>query len=563
MFWPRLGVTKTPEQDRVGGQRVPHRLSPLAPFRHDTFRIIWVASLASNFGGLVQAVGAAWMMTSITDSVNMVALVQASTSLPIMLFSLVSGALADNFDRRRIMLIAQCFMLAVSALLTVCTYFGLVTPWLLLLFTFLIGCGTALNNPSWQASVGDMVPRDVLPAAVALNSMGFNITRSVGPAIGGAIVAAAGAAAAFAANTLSYFALLFALIRWRREVTLSTLPRESMGRAISAGLRYVAMSPNIGKVLFRGFVFGLSASAILALLPLVARDLVAGGPLTYGIMLGAFGLGAIGGALLSARLRERLSSEWIVRIAFAGFAVSTLVTASSPYGWLTSLALLLSGAGWVLALSLFNTTVQLSTPRWVVGRALSLYQTTTFGGIAAGSWMWGQAAETYGPANALIASAALMVVGAAIGVRLPLPEFQSLNLDPLNRFSEPLLKLDLKPRSGPIVVMIDYDIADGDVPDFLTAMAERRRIRIRDGAGQWGLMRDLENPTVWTETYHVPTWVEYVRHNQRRTQADAEIGDRLLELHRGETPPRVHRMIERQTILPYDYERYKQQMDMH
>ena len=542
---------------------MPHRLSPLAPFRHDTFRVIWVASLASNFGGLVQAVGAAWMMTSISDSVNMVALVQASTSLPIMLFSLVSGALADNFDRRRIMLIAQCFMLAVSALLTVCTYFGLVTPWLLLLFTFLIGCGTALNNPSWQASVGDMVPRDVLPAAVALNSMGFNITRSVGPAIGGAIVAAAGAAAAFAANTLSYFALLFALIRWRREVTLSTLPRESMGRAISAGLRYVAMSPNIGKVLFRGFVFGLSASAILALLPLVARDLVAGGPLTYGIMLGAVGLGAIGGALLSARLREHLSSEWIVRIAFAGFAVSALVTASSSHGWLTSLALLLSGAGWVLALSLFNTTVQLSTPRWVVGRALSLYQTTTFGGIAAGSWMWGQAAETYGPANALIASAALMVVGAAIGLRLPLPEFQSLNLDPLNRFSEPLLKLDLKPRSGPIVVMIDYDIADDDVPAFLTAMAERRRIRIRDGAGQWGLMRDLENPTVWTETYHVPTWVEYVRHNQRRTQADAEIGDRLLELHRGETPPRVHRMIERQTILPYDYERYKQQVDMH
>lgn len=542
---------------------MPHRLSPLAPFKHDTFRVIWVASLASNFGGLIQAVGAAWMMTAITDSVNMVALVQASTALPIMLFSLVSGALADNFDRRRIMLVAQCFMLFVSALLTLCTYFGLISPWLLLFFTFLIGCGTALNNPSWQASVGDMVPREVVPAAVALNSMGFNITRSIGPAIGGVIVAAAGAAAAFAANTLSYFAILYALVRWRREVALSALPRESMGRAISAGLRYVAMSPNIGKVLVRGFVFGLSASAILALLPLVARDLVAGGPLTYGIMLGAFGLGAIGGALLSARLRERMSSEWVVRIAFAGFAVSTLITALSPYGWLTSLALLLSGAGWVLALSLFNTTVQLSTPRWVVGRALSLYQTTTFGGIAAGSWMWGQLAETHGPASALIVSALLMIAGAAIGLRLPLPEFQSLNLDPLNRFSEPLLKLDLKPRSGPIVVMIDYEIADDDVPDFLTAMAERRRIRIRDGAGQWGLMRDLENPTVWTETYHVPTWVEYVRHNQRRTQADAEIGDRLTALHRGDAAPRVHRMIERQTILPYDYERYKQQMDMH
>ncbi len=492
----------------------------------------------------------------------MVALVQASTSLPIMLFSLVSGALADNFDRRRIMLVAQTFMLAVSALLTVFAYLGLITPWLLLFFTFLIGCGTALNNPSWQASVGDMVPRDDLPAAVALNSMGFNITRSVGPAIGGAIVAALGAAAAFFANTLSYFAILFALVRWRRELPANTLPRETLGRAISAGLRYVAMSPNIGKVLLRGFVFGLSASAILALLPLVARDLVKGGPLTYGLMLGGFGLGAIGGALLSARLREKLSSEAIVRIAFTGFAASAAITAFSPYAWLSCLVLLVSGACWVLALSLFNTTVQLSTPRWVVGRALSLYQTTTFGGIAGGSWLWGTAAEQYGAANALIGSCLLMFAGVAIGLRLPLPEFTSLNLDPLNRFNEPPLELDLKPRSGPIVIMIDYEIADDDIPEFLTNMAERRRIRIRDGAGHWALMRDLENPTTWTETYHVPTWVEYVRHNQRRTHADAAIGDRLTALHSGKVPPRVHRMIERQTIVPTHYERYKRQVDV-
>ncbi|MCA1438676.1 MFS transporter [Ensifer sp. IC4062] len=538
-------------------------MSPLAPFKHDTFRIIWIASLASNFGGLIQAVGAAWLMTSISQSVNMVALVQASTALPIMLFSLVSGALADNFDRRRIMLVAQGFMLIVSAILTACAYFGLITPWLLLLFTFLIGCGTALNNPSWQASVGDMVPRDDLPAAVALNSVGFNITRSVGPAIGGAIVAAAGAAAAFAANTLSYLAILFALFRWKREVPESPLPRETLGRAVSAGLRYVAMSPNIGKVLLRGFVFGLSASAILALLPLVARDLVRGGPLTYGIMLGAFGLGAIGGALLSARLRERLSSEAVVRCAFAGFAASAAVTAISTEAWLTSLALTVSGACWVLALALFNTTVQLSTPRWVVGRALSLYQTMTFGGIAGGSWLWGVAAEQYGAANALIGSCLLMLGGAAIGLRFALPEFKSLNLDPLNRFAEPPLELDLKPRSGPIVIMIDYEIHEPDIPEFLTTMAERRRIRIRDGAGHWALMRDLENPTTWTETYHVPTWVEYVRHNQRRTQADAAVGDKLTALHRGEKPPRVHRMIERQTIVPEHYERYKQPAEMH
>jgi len=540
---------------------VTNRISPLAPFRHETFRTIWIASLASNFGGLIQAVGAAWLMTSISQSVNMVALVQASTSLPIMLFSVVSGALADNFDRRRIMLVAQGFMLVVSAVLTIFAYLGLVTPWLLLTFTFLLGCGTALNNPSWQASVGDMVPRDDLPAAVALNSMGFNITRSVGPAIGGAIVAAAGAAAAFAANALSYFAILFALFRWRPSVPESRLPRETLGRAVSAGLRYVAMSPNIGKVLLRGFAFGVSASAILALLPLVARDLVGGGPLTYGIMLGAFGLGAIGGALLSARLREFLTSEAIVRYAFAGFALSALVTAISSEAWLTSLVLTVSGACWVLAL--FNTTVQLSTPRWVVGRALSLYQTTTFGGIAGGSWLWGVTAEQYGAANALIGSCLLMLAGAAIGLRFALPEFTSLNLDPLNRFNEPLLALDLKPRSGPIVVMIDYEIADDDIPEFLKTMAERRRIRIRDGAGHWALMRDLENPTTWTETYHVPTWVEYVRHNQRRTQADASVGDKLTALHRGDQPPRVHRMIERQTIVPDHYERYKRPVEMH
>ncbi|MGH6806568.1 MAG: MFS transporter, partial [Ensifer adhaerens] len=482
---------------------MPTRISPLAPFKHDIFRTIWIASLASNFGGLIQTVGAAWLMTSISSSANMVALVQASTSLPIMMFSLVSGALADNFDRRRIMLVAQCFMLTVSVLLTVCAYLGIITPWLLLLFTFLIGCGTALNNPSWQASVGDMVPRDDLPAAVALNSMGFNITRSVGPAIGGVIVATAGAAAAFAANSLSYFAILFALVRWRREVTMSPLPRETLGRAITAGLRYVVMSPNIGKVLVRGFLFGLSASAILALLPLVARDLVQGGPLTYGLMLGAFGLGAIGGALLSARLREMMSSEAIVRLAFGGFALSTLVIAFSPYAWLSCLILLAAGASWVLALSLFNTTVQLSAPRWVVGRALSLYQTMTFGGIAGGSWLWGTTAELYGATNALIVSCLLMLAGAAIGLRLPLPEFKSLNLDPLNRFNEPLLELDLKPRSGPIVIMIDYEIDDADIPEFLETMAERRRIRIRDGAGHWALMRDLEIPTTWTETYHV------------------------------------------------------------
>lgn len=543
---------------------VTERVSPLAPFKNSIFRSVWIASLASNFGGLIQSVAAAWMMTAISNSVDMVALVQASTALPVMLFSLASGAIADSFNRRKVMLIAQFFMLAVSVALTLAAWYGALTPWLLLSFTFLIGCGTALNNPSWQASVGDMVPRADLPAAVALNSMGFNLTRSVGPAIGGVIVATAGAAVAFAVNAASYIALIFVLLRWKPVVDHNPLPRERIGHAMTAGLRYVAMSPNIEKVLLRSFVFGLTAISVLALLPLVARDIVQGGPLLYGVLFGAFGIGAVGGALISARLRQVLSSERIVRLGFVGFAACAGIAALSTMPWLTCVALLIGGASWVVSLSLFNVTVQMSTPRWVVGRALSLYQTAVFGGMALGSWIWGLLAESYGASEALLISAVLMIAGAALGLKwFTLPEQTALNLDPANRFKEPHLALDLKPRSGPIAIMIEYIIREEDVPEFLDMMAERRRIRRRDGARQWTLSRDLENPELWMETYHTPTWVEYIRHNQRMTQADAFISERIRKLHSGAEPPRVHRMIERPTDWSVALVPPKTMFDMH
>lgn len=537
--------------------------SALAPFGYPTFRAIWIASLASNLGGLIQAVGAAWLMTSLTTQADMVALVQASTSLPIMFFSLASGAIADNFNRRRVMIVAQCFMLAVSVGLAASAYSGVLTPWLLLTFTFLIGCGTALNNPSWQASVGDIVGRKDLAAAVALNSVNFNLTRSVGPAIGGAIVAAAGAAAAFAVNAVSYFGLIFVLSRWKPAIAATGLPRESLGAAMGAGLRYVAMSPNIEKVLLRSFVFGLSAISILALLPLVTRDLLRGGPLVYGLMLGCFGIGAIGGAFLSARLRQRLTSETIVRYAFFGFALCAACTGLSTNPFLTGAGLLVGGACWVLALSLFNVTVQLSTPRWVVGRALAIYQTATFGGMALGSWIWGVTAQNNGPETALLISGGLLLCGAALGFVIALPEETTLNLDPLNRWREPSLALDLKPRSGPILIIIDYIIKVEDTPAFLEAMAERSRVRRRNGARNWALARDLENPECWMESYHLPTWVEYRRHNQRTTHADAVVGERIRALHSGAEPPRVHRMIERPTHWSSTLFATKDMFDMH
>jgi predicted MFS family arabinose efflux permease len=449
-------------------------------------------------------------------------------------------------------------------LLTLTAYSGVMTPWLLLTFTFLIGCGTALNNPSWQASVGDMVPRSDLPAAVALNSMGFNLTRSVGPAIGGVIVAAAGAAAAFAVNTVSYFALIFVLLRWKSPETQSSLPRETFGSAMTAGLRYVAMSPNIEKVLLRSFVFGFTAISVMALLPLVARDIVQGGPLLYGVLFGAFGIGAVGGALISGRLRQVLTSEWTVRLGFMGFAACAAIAGTSTLPWLTCAALLIGGASWVVSLSLFNVTVQMSTPRWVVGRALSLYQTATFGGMALGSWIWGLLAEQYGASQALLYSAVLMIAGAALGLKwFTLPEQTALNLDPLNRWKEPHLALDVKPRSGPITIMIEYVIREDDIAEFLDVMAERRRIRRRDGARHWTLSRDLENPELWMETYHTPTWVEYVRHNQRMTHADAAVSERIRKLHSGTEPPRVQRMIERPTDWSVELSQPKAMIDLH
>ncbi|PVA05494.1 MFS transporter [Thalassorhabdomicrobium marinisediminis] len=527
---------------------MPNQPSTLAVFQNQTFRSLWIAALASNFGGLVQAVGAAWLMTSLTASDSMVALVQGSVALPIMVFSLLAGIFADNFDRRRVMLLAQAFMFAVSVLLTLLAFNGLLTPWTLLTFTFLIGCGTALHNPSWQATMGDIVSREELPTAVSLNSMGFNLMRSVGPAIGGAIVALAGAAAAFAVNALSYVAIILALARWKSPRRDTHLPREPMGSAFSAGLRYVSMSPNLLVVILRGAWFGLAGIALLSLLPIVVRETLQGTAFVYGLMLGCFGAGAVVGALTNSRLRARYKNESIARGAFLGFATSLMIIAVSTTPVASGLGIAVAGACWVLALSMFNTTIQLSTPRWVVGRAIALYQTGTFGGMTLGSWLWGTITHNYDSAHALVGAAAVLVAGALVGLRLPLPEFAGLNLDPLNRFTEPSLPFDLSYRSGPVMIIVDYDIAKEDVPVFLKAMNARRRMRIRDGAKQWTLLRDLHNPESWSESYHVPTWGEYVRHNERRTQADAALSDQLRGLHRGPGGPVVHRMIESHTV---------------
>ena len=521
--------------------------APADPLRIPIFRIVWITSLATNFGILIQTVGASWMMVSLSGSATMVALVQTSSTLPVMLLSLMAGAIADNMDRRLVLLAALGFMLLVSVVLAAFAALGLLTPWMLLAFTFLIGCGAALEGPAWQASVGDMVPRRSLTSAVTLNNMGYNIARSLGPAIGGLIVAAAGVATVFFLHALSYIGLMVALLRWRPDLPPRLLPRETLGRAMGTGVRYVVMSPALRVIMIRATLFSIPASALPALMPLVAHDLVAGGPLTYGILLGAFGIGAVLGAMGNGRLRKRFSTEGIMRGAAAAMMLGSAAAAVSSFLPLTMLSLALAGAGWVQAFSIFSASVQLGSPRWVVGRALALYQMFSFGGLALGAWASGAAGESLGVSNALLITAALHIIGLISGFVLPLPETEAYNVELVERWAEPETAVHVEARSGPIVIAIEYRIDPEDLIAFLNAMEERRRIRLRDGARHWTLLRDLGDDRVWLERYKVPTWLDYIRHNQRRTQADSANSDSIRELHRGPWPPVVHRSIERQT----------------
>lgn len=518
-----------------------------SPFSFRDYRRIWSASLVANLGSLIQAVGASWLMTTLTTSPTLIALVQASATLPIMLLALLAGALADNNDRRVVMICAQAFMLANAAILSLLAWQSALTPVLLLGFTFLIGCGMAFHVPAWQASVADMVPRAAVPAAVMMNSMGYNVARSVGPALGGAIVAALGAAAAFMVNAASYLALILTLMRWRPAYPARLLPAERLDLAIRAGLRYAVMSPVLHKLLARALIFGLAAGALPALTPLVARDLLGGGPLTYGLLLGGFGLGAVTAAIASSHLRVRFSTEAIVRLASLALAVGAAGAASTRLVPLVFFAFILAGAGYVLALSTFTVTVQMTSPRWVVARAIALFQTATFGGMAFSSWLFGSVARQQGVGAALFAAAALQLVGIICGYRFRLPEVAALNLDPALRWKEPQTAVPLTTNSGPIRISIDYRIAPEDIVRFLTAMDERRRIRRRDGAGRWSLSRDLGDEMLWTERFTLPTWTEYVRHNHRRTHEDSANTDLLFGVHRGPQPPVVRRAIERQT----------------
>ena len=530
---------------RSANKPAPPSLGIFSPLRYAVFRRLWTASLLSNLGLLVLGVGAAWMMTKISSSTGMVALVQTSLMLPVALVSTPAGAIADMFDRRIVGLVALSIALVGSVSLSALAWLGVMTPALLLVSCFIIGSGMALFGPAWQASVSEQVPAEALPAAVALNGISYNIARSFGPAIGGVIVASAGAVAAFITNALLYLPLLIVLFFWRRLKEPSRLPPERLARAVISGVRYIFHSPPIRIVLGRTLVTGIAGGSVSALMPIVARDLLHGGAQTYGIILGAFGMGAVVGAVNISKLRGRLGDEVSIRLCMIVMGLCVALVAISRLRVLSGSALVFAGAGWTASVTLFNVGVQLAAPRWVAGRALAAYQAAITGGIALGSWMWGSIANVIGVEGALLISGAALVASPLLGLWMRMPTVSGPNELSLDVLADPEVRLSLTPRSGPIVVEIEYRVDPAKARLFYAVMQHVQLSRQRNGAYGWSIARDIADPELWTERYHCPTWHDYLRQRSRSTASERALHLRANEFHMGPEPIRIRRMLDR------------------
>ena len=411
--------------DRSGEFGIPARsiaaTSAFAPFRWPAFRMIWVANLVSALGSMIQSIAAAWLMTDLTDSHLLVALVQASIVIPVLFIGVFAGVLADNYDRRKVMLGANLGMAAVSAVLAALAWLEVVAPWSLLLMTLLIGCGFALNGPAWQASVRLQVPHEDLPQAISLNSIAFNMARSVGPAIGGVLLSLSGPKLAFTVNALSYALMIAVLLRWRPRAT-GRRDKHAVFPAIGAALRFCANSSPIRRVLARGFAFGLGATAYQALIPLVVREQVGGNETDFGLVLGAFGVGSVLTALWIGPARRRLGPETIVSAAMAVSALSLAGLAWSASVPQAMAASLFAGGGQVAALTSLNVSMQLRSPEEILGRCLAIFQALAFGGFAVGSWVWGVVSDAAGLLPALLGGALwLLVALIVLRVLAPMP----------------------------------------------------------------------------------------------------------------------------------------------
>ena len=516
------------------------------PLASPVFRALWIATVVSNIGTWMHDVGAGWLMTSLSPDPLMVALVQAATTFPMFVLALPAGALADIADRRKLLIAAQLFGLGGAAILSGLTLAGLTDASILLAFTAAIAIGAALSAPAFQAIVPELVPGPALQQAVALNSLGVNIARAIGPALGGVIIAASGPGAVFAANALSILGILAVLARWRRDAPDRHLPAEHMVGAMRAGLRYALRAPELKVVLIRSVGFFLFASGLWALLPVIARRDLELGPLGYGGLLTFMGLGAIGGAMLMPKLRGRiganaltLAASILLAIAMAGLSqTAQFVTAAA--------ALFVAGLAWIAMMASLNGGAQATSPGWVKARALAIYLLVFQGSMAAGSTLWGSVASRIGVPSTLLVAAGLLVAASLIlAWRFPLGRASALDLAPSSHWPAPLVDGAVEHDSGPVLVTIEYRVDPGKLRDFFSAMQEMRRIRRRDGAIHWGVYEDTAVPGLVVETFTVESWLEHLRQHDRVTNADRVQQEALAAYLTGDGPPVVRHFVTR------------------
>lgn len=516
------------------------------PLASPMFRALWIATIVSNVGTWMHDVGAGWLMTSLSPDPLMVALVQAATTFPMFALALPAGALADIVDRRRLLIAAQLFGLIGAAGLALITLAGFTTAWVLLVFTAVIAVGAAFSAPAFQAIVPELVQPKALQQAVALNSLGVNIARAIGPALGGVIIAASGPAAVFAVNALSVVGVIIVLVRWRRAAPERHLPAEHMVGAMRAGLRYAMRAPELQVVLIRSVGFFLFASGLWALLPIIARRDLGLGPAGYGGLLTFMGLGAISGAILMPRLRGRMGANAITLAASILLASAMAALSLATGFWSASATLFVAGLAWISMMASLNGGAQATSPGWIKARALAIYLLVFQGSMAAGSALWGSVASRIGVPSTLLAAAALLAAaGVILAWRFPFDRTSTLDLSPSAHWPTPLVDGQVEHDSGPVLVTIEYRVAPDKVSDFFAAIQEMRRIRRRDGAIHWGVYEDTAQPGTVVETFTVESWLEHLRQHDRVTNADRVHQDALAAFQSDDRPPVVRHFITR------------------
>ncbi len=503
--------------------------SPWSPFRHKIFSVIWTATLVANIGGWMYSSSSGWLMTTLDSDPVMVALVQVASNLPLFLFALPAGALADILDKRHFLLGAETFITVASTAFAVLVWLRLITPMTLLLFVFLIESGSAATSPPWQAIVPQLVPRQDLPAATALNSINVNISRAVGPALGGLLTAGFGLAAPFWVNAISNLATISALAWWRSAPNRSPLPAERFASAIRVGVRYAGHNSYLRATLMRAAAFYLFASCYWALLPLVARDQIGGGAKVYGALLGTIGASAIVGALALPWMKAQLGPNRLVAAGSAGTAVALVLLGSSRDLTSAVAGCCVAGVSWIVALACLNVSAQFALPEWVRGRGLAIYVTVFFGAMTLGSVVWGALGRAGGVPLSHFIAAAGTVLAIPLTWRWKLQTGAGVDLTPSMHWPTPVVGEDVENDSGPVLVTVEYRIDSMHRTEFLRAIDRLSQERVRDGAYAWGVYEDTADPGRYLETFLVESWLEHLRQHKRVTVADRILQD---EIHR-------------------------------